>query len=140
MPLGDLLCLLLSQRFSISMTVSSRCVYHVAVCLLFQPGQQPDNVFCYPRILHTRMLAAVAPATEHMIVVAAQRRKDLCSSFPSLRSCSVTVDIYTTSVSHETLDESPMAYKLMDSILEQIGPTVDIIEHILPLYNFKAGE
>lgn len=33
-----------------------------------------------------------------------------------------------------------MAYKLMDSILEQIGPTVDIIEHILPLYNFKAGE
>lgn len=48
--------------------------------------------------------------------------------------------IYTTSVSHETLDESPMAYKPMDSILEQIGPTVDIIEHIRPLYNFKAGE
>ena len=48
--------------------------------------------------------------------------------------------IYTTPVSHETLDESPMAYKPMDSILEQIGPTVDIIEHIRPLYNFKAGE
>ena len=48
--------------------------------------------------------------------------------------------IYTTSVSHETLDESPMAYKPMDSILEQITPTVDIIERILPLYNFKAGK
>jgi len=48
--------------------------------------------------------------------------------------------IYTTSVSHETLDESPMAYKPMDAILEQIRPTVDVVEHIRPIYNFKAGE
>ena len=48
--------------------------------------------------------------------------------------------IYTTSVSRETLDESPMAYKPMDSILAQISPTVDVIEQILPVYNFKAGE
>ena len=91
-PHGNLLCLLFGQRFSVSTTVPGRCVYYVAVRLLFQSGQQPNNVFCYPRILHTRMLAAVAPATEHMIVVAAQRRKDFCSSSPSLRSRSITVE------------------------------------------------
>lgn len=48
--------------------------------------------------------------------------------------------IYTTSVSHDTLDESPMAYKPMDAILAQIGPTVDVVERILPVYNFKTGE
>ena len=91
-PHGNLLCLLFGQRFSVSTTVPGRCVYYVAVRLLFQSGQQPNNVFCYPRILHTRMLAAVAPATEHMIVVAAQSRKDVCNSSPSLRSRSITVE------------------------------------------------
>lgn len=49
-------------------------------------------------------------------------------------------NVYTTSVSRETLDESPMAYKPMDVILSQIGPTVDVVERWMPLYNFKAGE
>ena len=48
--------------------------------------------------------------------------------------------IYTSSVSRETLDESPMAYKPMASIMNQISPTVDIYNHIWPVYNFKAGE
>lgn len=48
--------------------------------------------------------------------------------------------IYTTSVSRETLDESPMAYKPIDAILTQIGPTVEILERLNPVYNFKAGE
>ena len=48
--------------------------------------------------------------------------------------------VFTTSVSRDTLDESPMAYKPMDSIVAQISPTVDILEHIRPVYNFKAGE
>ena len=48
--------------------------------------------------------------------------------------------IYTTSVTRETLDESPMAYKPMDAILAQIGPTVEVTERIYPIYNFKAGE
>lgn len=47
--------------------------------------------------------------------------------------------IYTTSVSHETLDESPMAYKPLEDILCQIGPTVDIVDRIKPVYNFKAS-
>ena len=47
--------------------------------------------------------------------------------------------IYTTSIGHDTLDESPMAYKLTESIIKQIGPTVDVVERIRPVYNFKAG-
>lgn len=47
--------------------------------------------------------------------------------------------IYTTFVNQETLDECPMAYKSMDAITENIGPTVDILKIIKPVYNFKAG-
>jgi len=48
--------------------------------------------------------------------------------------------IYTTSVSNETLDEAPMAYKPMKEITNNIQDTVDIVAHIKPIYNFKAGE
>lgn len=48
--------------------------------------------------------------------------------------------IYTTSIGHDTLDESPMAYKPMYAILSQIGDTVEVVERIRPVYNFKAGE
>ncbi|MDA8226255.1 MAG: RtcB family protein [Desulfitobacterium hafniense] len=49
-------------------------------------------------------------------------------------------DVYTTSVNKETLDECPMAYKNMDDIINNIGPTADIVKIIKPIYNFKAGE
>ena len=49
-------------------------------------------------------------------------------------------DIYTTSVSGDTLDECPMAYKNMDDIVSNIGDTAEIISRITPIYNFKAGE
>lgn len=48
--------------------------------------------------------------------------------------------IYTTSVNMSTIDESPMAYKPMESIISNIEDTVTIIDRILPVYNFKAGE
>ena len=48
--------------------------------------------------------------------------------------------IYTTSVGRSTLDECPMAYKGMDDIVNNIGPTVDIKAVIKPIYNFKAGD
>ena len=47
--------------------------------------------------------------------------------------------IYTTCVAQSTLDESPMAYKGVDAILSQIGPTAEVIKQIKPVYNFKAG-
>lgn len=47
--------------------------------------------------------------------------------------------IYTTSVNKDTLDECPMAYKGMDDIVNNIGDTVNIVDIIKPIYNFKAG-
>lgn len=47
--------------------------------------------------------------------------------------------IWTSSVSEATIDESPMAYKPMDAIISNIGDTVDIVDVIRPVYNFKAG-
>ncbi len=48
-------------------------------------------------------------------------------------------DVYTTSVNKDTLDECPMAYKNMEDIVNNIGDTVEILEVIKPIYNFKAG-
>ena len=48
--------------------------------------------------------------------------------------------IYTTSADESTLDECPMAYKPAQEIINAISPTVDIVKHIKPIYNFKAGE
>ena len=48
--------------------------------------------------------------------------------------------IYTTSVGRATLDECPMAYKGMEDILENIGPTAEVTRIIRPVYNFKAGD
>lgn len=48
--------------------------------------------------------------------------------------------IYTTSVCNDTLDEAPQSYKDADAIIAAIQPTVDIVEHIRPRYNFKAKE
>ena len=47
--------------------------------------------------------------------------------------------VFTTCVSKDTLDESPMSYKPMQEIIDNIGDTVDIVNHIKPIYNFKAG-
>ena len=47
--------------------------------------------------------------------------------------------IYTTCVNASTLDESPMAYKNIEDIVRNIGPTAHIIAHIKPIYNFKAA-
>ena len=67
-------------------------------------------------------------------------RQDARNSFTLSQYKKEMKGIYSSSVSRETLDESPMAYKPMESILEQIADTVDITERIRPVYNFKAGE
>ena len=48
--------------------------------------------------------------------------------------------VYTTSVNRATLDECPMAYKGMEDILDNIGPTAEVAKIIRPVYNFKAGD
>ena len=46
--------------------------------------------------------------------------------------------VYTTSVNEATLDEAPMAYKSLDSIVDVVGDSVDILDVMKPVYNFKA--
>lgn len=48
--------------------------------------------------------------------------------------------IYTTSVKRSTIDESPMAYKPIEEIMENIKDTIEIVKIIKPIYNFKASE
>lgn len=48
--------------------------------------------------------------------------------------------IYTTSVNSATLDEAPMAYKAMEDIIDVIRESVDVIDIMKPIYNFKASD
>lgn len=48
--------------------------------------------------------------------------------------------IYTTCIDRSTIDESPMAYKKMQEIIDNIGDTVEIVDIIKPIYNYKASE
>ena len=47
--------------------------------------------------------------------------------------------VYTTSVNEATLDEAPMAYKSLADIIDVISGSVDVIEVLKPIYNFKAN-
>lgn len=47
-------------------------------------------------------------------------------------------NVYTTSVMVETIDEAPMAYKPMEEIMGAIEPTVEIVDRLIPFFNFKA--
>ena len=47
--------------------------------------------------------------------------------------------IYTTSVGYSTLDECPMTYKPMDTIVQNIQDTATIIDVLKPIYNYKAS-
>lgn len=46
--------------------------------------------------------------------------------------------VYTSSVCQSTVDESPMAYKGIDDILENIADSVEVLDIVKPIYNFKA--
>ena len=48
--------------------------------------------------------------------------------------------IYTTSVNQATLDEAPMAYKSLEDIIDVIQESVDVIDVMKPIYNFKASD
>ncbi|MBR1853651.1 MAG: RtcB family protein [Lachnospiraceae bacterium] len=48
--------------------------------------------------------------------------------------------VYTTSVNENTLDEAPMAYKSLEDIIDVIRDSVDVIDIMKPVYNFKASD
>lgn len=47
--------------------------------------------------------------------------------------------IFSTCINESTLDEAPFAYKDYEEIMECIEPTVDIVERLIPIFNFKAN-
>ncbi len=47
--------------------------------------------------------------------------------------------VYSTSVNASTIDEAPMAYKSLEDIIDVISESVDVIEVLKPIYNFKAN-
>lgn len=47
--------------------------------------------------------------------------------------------VYTTSVNPDTLDEAPMAYKSLEDIIGVIRDSVDVVDVMKPVYNFKAS-
>ena len=67
-------------------------------------------------------------------------RKDAESSFTVSAFKKEMEGVFTTSVSAETLDECPMAYKPMEELLDNIADTVKVEQRLRPVYNFKAGE
>jgi tRNA-splicing ligase RtcB len=48
--------------------------------------------------------------------------------------------IYTTSVSKDTIDESPMAYKQFNDIKKHLEETVEIMHYLKPVYNLKESK
>lgn len=66
-------------------------------------------------------------------------RADTMQSFTLSQYKKEMKGIFTTCIGRDTLDESPMAYKPMEAILNQISPTVEVVEQVRPIYNFKAG-
>ncbi len=47
--------------------------------------------------------------------------------------------IYSSTVTENTLDEAPMAYKNPSEVLANIEQTVEVTARLRPIYNFKAG-
>ncbi len=47
-------------------------------------------------------------------------------------------NVFTTSVSHHTIDEAPQVYKNPKDILKQVKDTAIVEKHLKAIYNFKA--
>ena len=67
-------------------------------------------------------------------------RKKACSTLTMDEFKKQMEGIYSTSICENTLDESPMAYKRLEDIVDNIKPTVKIEKRIYPVYNFKSAE
>jgi RNA-splicing ligase RtcB len=58
---------------------------------------------------------------------------------PNVVGVDIGCGMYTTSISVDTLDEAPMAYKSLGDIIDVIRESVDVIEVLKPVFNYKAG-
>lgn len=67
-------------------------------------------------------------------------RRDAEQSFTLSQFKKSMEGIFTTSISKDTIDESPFVYKPMEEILKNISETVTVNKILKPIYNFKASE
>lgn len=67
-------------------------------------------------------------------------RRDAEQSFTLSQFKKSMEGIFTTSISKDTIDESPFVYKPMEEILKNISETVKVDKILKPIYNFKASE
>ena len=65
--------------------------------------------------------------------MAARETLDMATYVEAMRG------VYTTSVCPDTIDEAPMAYKSIEDIVGVIRDSVDVIDIMKPIYNFKAS-
>ena len=48
--------------------------------------------------------------------------------------------VFSTTVSEDTIDEAPFAYKPSEEIIALVRDTVEVEKIIKPVYNYKASE
>lgn len=77
-----------------------------------------------------------APHGAGRVMSRAQARREL--KLDEFRS--EMAGIFSTTVGSDTIDEAPMAYKTMESIVSNIAPTAEVVKTIRPIYNFKASD
>ena len=65
-------------------------------------------------------------------------RRDAEQSFTLSQFKKSMEGIFTTSISKDTIDESPFVYKPMEEILKNISETVTVNKILKPIYNFKV--
>lgn len=68
------------------------------------------------------------------------KREDVKKQFTVSSFKTEMKGIYSTCVGEDTLDEAPFAYRDINSITENVKDTVEVIEILKPVYNFKAGD
>lgn len=70
----------------------------------------------------------------------AMSRKAAKEKFTTVDFKKAMEGVFTTTISKDTIDECPMAYKDPQEIIENIKDTVNVVNHIVPVYNFKGSE
>ena len=68
-----------------------------------------------------------------------QQRDEIIRTYKKQDRIKELAGIYTTSINEDTIDEAPMAYKSLEDIIGVIEESVDVIEIMKPIYNFKAS-
>lgn len=67
------------------------------------------------------------------------KRKDVSSSYTLSQFKAAMKGIYSPSISRETLDEAPFAYRKLEEIVSAVSDTITMDALLTPVYNYKAG-